>query len=145
MEKKQKTLLKIISKAELIDRAEINGSKVNVIEDIENFYNQKGKVFFVKSENVLYKFDGINWFKLAEREKDKIQKLPQENNIKEIKGAVLGKEVKQDKYTEFVIWANKFKEYVDNKFKEIEVRQETILKIVKENIDLKIKSLGKKK
>jgi hypothetical protein len=43
-----------------------------------------------------------------------------------------------------IAWNNKFKEYVDNRFKEMELKQERLLAIVKENIDLKIKLVNKK-
>jgi len=131
----------LVSKAELIDKAEIPNP---IILNLDSFYEKKGKLYFVKSENSFYKFDNFKWFKLGENK----QSLPnKEVSLEDVKKEVLGvpDKVLDTKYNEVLAWANQFKAYVDNKFKELEARQDQMLDIIKENIDLKFKNLNKKK
>jgi hypothetical protein len=118
-----KSFKRIIEKAEIIDKTDIKGAII--MQNPKDFFEIKGKLFFVKSEDTFYKNDGLNWLKLVEKE-TKTQGFEKE------------------KIEMLIAWNNKFKEYVDNRFKEMELKQERLLAIVKENIDLKIKLVNKK-
>ena len=151
MVNKERLIKKLSRKSEKITRVESEGMKIVEIDDIEKFYDLVGKLYLIENENTFYKYYEGVFFKLI-----------QENKIEEeIVGDVISNKPQQiqidpinliERYKELVSWTIKFKEYVENKFSELEEKinklesnQEEATKLILENIDLKVKSLEKRK
>lgn len=153
---------KMLEKASVIDKINVKEEDIIFMDSLEDFYNQKGKLYYMESNETFYKKDRDSLFAYKYnpeliKEKPKIisriingtekKELPSFKIEEPIMDGELDnlKEFKEDT----IKWANELKTYIDinfNKIKkrvnDLEIKQKEIIGLVKRDIDLKIEKIG---